>query len=114
MSTHGPIEKAMSDQSAKNDSDMAVTPERDALMVHNPGASMPRRRCSCGRFTAPAVTRADPAEIESEITYAVASRIKAYSPNATVRNVRHCDLALIVSLTLNSVACLVGCKEVSA
>lgn len=60
------------------------------------------------------LTRIDLAEIEPDITFAVACRISGFGPEKSISGIRHCDLALIVSITLDCAVEALQVEEVAA
>ena len=59
--------------------------------------------CSLGSISrrVPKLTRGDLTAVESDIAYAVAHKISLFEDCKSIRQVRNCDLALIVSITLD-------------
>lgn len=76
--------------------DAANTQERDFPMVSTPGRKPARKQ-----RRVPKLTRGDLTAVESDIAYAVAHKISLFEDCKSIRQVRNCDLALIVSITLD-------------
>lgn len=76
--------------------DAANTQERDSPMVSTPGRKPARKQ-----RRAPKLTRGDLTVVEPDIAYAVAHKISLFEDHKSIRQVRNCDLALIVSITLD-------------
>ena len=65
-------------------------------MVSTPGRKPARKQ----RRT-PKLTRGDLTVVEPDIAYAVAHKISLFEGHKSIRPVRNCDLALIVSIPLD-------------
>ena len=76
--------------------DAANTLERGFPMVSTPGRKPARKQ-----RRAPKLTRSDLTAVEPDIAYAVAHKISLFEDHQSIRQVRNCDLALIVSITLD-------------
>ncbi len=71
-------------------------------MLPNPGASLPRRRCTCGRFIPQMNTNALTEE-QPYTTYLVADTIKHTSRSPRIRALSFVDIAWIVAATFRAI-----------
>ncbi len=71
-------------------------------MVPNHGASLPRRRCTCGRFI-PQIDTAALTDEQPYTTYLVADAIKHLSRSPRVNNLTFVDIAWIVAATFRAI-----------
>jgi hypothetical protein len=73
----------------------------DLLGRSDPMVSTPGRKPARKQRRAPKLTRGDLTVVEPDIAYAVAHKISLFEGHKSIRQVRNCDLALIVSITLD-------------